>query len=169
MTEHNPVPVAYISPAPKPPKAPQSRRVTITIIVMVLALAGLTLALLMQYRATQDAANSRDVYQATLADTKAQVTDALGEVEHYKNLVNDQNNQLASCAAVVEVSDHEFEQVMLALRLGTDYLDDKYIAASAKLDEIGDHTEAIGDIVSGAGHDDLDALWDECSPEHSPL
>jgi uncharacterized protein HemX len=167
MTEHNPVQVAYTPPAPQVPR--KSRAAVITIIVMVLALIGLAVALTMQYRATQDAVDAQNEYKAALADTEIQVTDALEDVEHFKNLVNDQNNQLASCTAVVEISDHEYEQVVLALKLGSDYIGDKYTAASIKLDEIDDHTEDISDIVRAAGHDNINDLWDECSPDYTPL
>ena len=154
--------------------APRQRRSIWPILVVVLAL---TLAAACFYLLGQNnkLAESRADLKSTSADltetkaslkaTKTQVGDALGDVEYYKAQVTDKEAQIAACALVVEVADHEQEMAMLAMQASSDSTNAYYGAALTKLNRIEDHLDDVQYILDDNGYADTGDLYEDCDPE----
>jgi hypothetical protein len=162
-------------PAAQPKKSRISSVITVVLVAMLIT-AGL--ALFLQYRQTTQAVDSRDAYKVALKHTnatltqsnedlratKTQVTGALNEVEHYKSISADKDEQLDACALVVVVADHEQHMALLAMQASSDYTDSYYGAALAKYNRIEDHMNGVQSILDSGGYSDTTDLFNDCDP-----
>lgn len=158
--------------------APRQKRTGWLILVMVLslALAAAICYTLVQKNKLDDtradlSKTSADLNETkgSLKATKTQVGDALGDVEYYKAQVSDRDDQLADCALVVEVADHQQMMAYLAMQASSDATNAAYGAAMSKFDRIEVHIDGVQDILDAGGYDDTGDLYEACDPESSVL
>jgi septal ring factor EnvC (AmiA/AmiB activator) len=154
--------------------APRQKRTGWLILVMVLSLALAAVACYLLIQQNKLAETSADLKhtsadltetKASLKATKTQVGDALGDVEHYKAQVTGKDEQLAACALVVEVADHEQSMAMLAMQASSDSSNSYYGAALTKLNRIEDHLDDVQYILDSGGYADTGDLYEDCDPE----
>ena len=104
-----------------------------------------------------------------LAETEETLDGVEADLSSAEATVSQQDDQLAVCALVTEVSDHNYEQVMIALRAGQDALSGDYYGVSDKMDKVGVHNDAIDGILADSGYKYVTDLWAACAPAYEPI
>ena len=107
--------------------------------------------------------------ESTPSDTKVELVKAQDTDAHLQSDLYAQESQLDACASVVEMSDHQWEQSMLLIKVSQDYIADDFSAGIAKMDKVSTHTTAITGLIEDSGNDYIGGFWAECASEYEPI
>jgi len=162
------------APAPTPHK-PVNKLLVALIAVSVLAVILAITTILQRDQAVDARASLAEIRselqdaEAELSDAEAELSDAEAELSDAEATVEKQEDQLAACADVVDVSDHQYEQLQLLADAVSQSLDMNFTTVAAKLKVAKPHADKVNEIIQISGFSDWGSFFAACSPEHKLL
>lgn len=157
--------------APAPAERKPINRLLIALIAVaalaVIAVTTLTITTTQQHSKAVDARASLADTRADLKGVRTDLANSESSLASAESTISANDDALAACSLVVEISDHQYESIVLMLDEAKAYLNFDY--TSDNLDRVGKHVDKVNAIVEDNGYGSYEELWDACTGDYTPL